>query len=218
METIMTTPPDDPTRSQFGAYCAAYDYFNHALFDGKLRRCMLNFSRKTRRVLGFFAPQRWEHSGVRAHEISLNPDLLYRPTLDVMSTLCHEMAHGWQEEFGQPSRSGYHNAEWARKMEEIGLMPSHTGKPRGRRTGQQMSHYVIEGGAFQQAFQSMPCEHLLPWQSGCIAESRRGDRNKVTYLCPGGCGAKVWGRPHLSIACGVCQVFFLPCSASQASA
>ena len=48
-------PPDDPTRTQFGAYSAAYDYYNQALFEGKLPRCMLNFSRKTRRVLGFFA-------------------------------------------------------------------------------------------------------------------------------------------------------------------
>jgi hypothetical protein len=63
MESTMTTTPGDPTRSLFGAYSAAYDYYNDAVFEGKLRRCMLNFSRKTRRVVGFFAPQRWEQSG-----------------------------------------------------------------------------------------------------------------------------------------------------------
>lgn len=152
------------------------------------------------------------------HEISLNPDLLFRPIVDVMSTLVHEITHLWQEEFGQPSRGGYHNAEWAQKMEAIGLMPSHTGKPGGRRTGQQMSHYVIEGGPFEVAFQAMPSEYLLPWQSGIIAASRQSDRNKATYLCPGGCGTRVWGRPHLSIACGVCQVFFLPYCSSQPTA
>lgn len=33
-------------------------------------------------------------------------------------------------------------------MESIGLMPSDTGEPGGKRTGQRMSDYPIEGGAF----------------------------------------------------------------------
>lgn len=56
---IMTDHPNmDPTGSQFGAYSAAYDYFNDSLFGDGLPRCMLNFSRKSHRVLGFFAPER----------------------------------------------------------------------------------------------------------------------------------------------------------------
>src|SRR5262245_13930890 len=114
---MTVTLKDDPTGAQYGAYSAAFDDFNRHLFGGLLPRCMLSFSRKSRRVLGFFAPERWEHRGERTHEISLNPDLLFRPIKDVMSTLVHEMAHLWQEELGQPSRGGYHNTEWANKME-----------------------------------------------------------------------------------------------------
>jgi hypothetical protein len=125
-----------------------------------------------------------------------------------MSTLVHEMVHLKQEEFGTPGRSGYHNEEWADEMEAIGLMPSHTGKPGGRRTGRQMSHYVIERGPFQQALKAMPEEYLLPWQSGTIPCVRKSNKNKVVYICPGSCGTRVWGRPHLDLICGACQKFF----------
>ena len=68
------------------------------------------------------------------------------------STLAHEMAHAWQYHFGKPSaEAGYHNVEWGTKMEEIGLMPSNTGEPGGKRTGQQMTHYIVEDGPFAEA-------------------------------------------------------------------
>jgi hypothetical protein len=59
------------------------------------------------------------------------------------------MAHQWQFEFGTPSRAGYHNEEWSKKMQSIGLMPSHNGKPGGKKTGQNMSDYVISGSFFE---------------------------------------------------------------------
>jgi hypothetical protein len=43
------------------------------------------------------------------------------------------MAHLWQWEFGSPYKNGYHNTEWAGKMIEIGLMPSDTGLPNGKK-------------------------------------------------------------------------------------
>src|SRR2546430_12513985 len=63
------------------------------------------------------------------------------------------MAHLWQHHFGTPPRGGgyYHNREWAAKMKEIGLYPSSTGAAGGKETGQNMSHYVIAGGAFATA-------------------------------------------------------------------
>ena len=57
-------------------------------------------------------------------EIALNPaHFASRPTAGTLSTLAHEMAHLWQHHFGTPSRTGYHNKEWAAKMREIGLIP-----------------------------------------------------------------------------------------------
>ena len=81
--------------------------------------------------------------------LSFNPDSFESRTAeDVLSTLAHEMAHAWQHHFGTPSRAGYHNVQWGGKMEEIGLMPSNTGKEGGGRTGQQMTHYIVDDGPF----------------------------------------------------------------------
>jgi hypothetical protein len=56
---------------------------------------------------------------------------------------------------GKPSRACYHNTEWADKMESIGLMPSSTGHPGGRRVGQHVSDYVIAGGPYALATQKL---------------------------------------------------------------
>jgi predicted SprT family Zn-dependent metalloprotease len=199
----------DPTQSQFGAYSAAFDYFNDALFGGHLPHSMLNFSRKAGSV-GFFAPDRWSRGGDRTHEISLNPDLLDMNPREVFQTLVHEMVHLWQRTYGKPASRGYHNREWAVAMKRVGLMPSSTGKPGGSTTGQKMSDYVIPGGAFEQAFAAMPKDCLLPWVSGLpIAEGEETEakRNKIKYVCPD-CEAKVWGKPSLRILCLECEVEF----------
>lgn len=58
------------------------------------------------------------------------------------------MAHCWQHCYGEPGRRGYHNKEWADKMENIGLMPSSTGAPGGKKTGERMNDYPISEGCF----------------------------------------------------------------------
>lgn len=199
-------PASAPTPEQTIAYQAMYDYFNAELFGGQLPAVLLNFSR-LRRTLGFFAFERWERGAQRTHEISLNPAYLKeRSAEEVVSTLVHEMAHLWQFEFGNPSRAGYHNHEWAAKMETIGLISSDTGQPGGRRVGQHMSHYIAAGGLFQRAFERMPRAFRLPWTALPEAERGRGGgappaRNKVKYSCPS-CGVNVWGRPGLNLVCG----------------
>lgn len=191
-----------PTREQFAAYEKMFAFFNARLFRGELPRCLLNFSRHSGSY-GFFAPERWEKGGEVRHEISLNPATLKsREPIDVASTLVHEMVHLWQHEYGSPSRSGYHNREWAVKMEEIGLVPSSTGDVYGNKVGQRMSHYVAEGGPFARAFRAMPPEFLLPWACEEPHRQRAGKspKNKVKYTCPM-CGVNVWGKPGLTIYC-----------------
>jgi SprT-like family len=201
----MTKP--NPTDAQFAAFQALYDYFNRVLFLGVLKPVLLNFSRKAN-TLGFFAPLRWENSGETVHEISLNPAYLrHREPREVASTLVHEMAHAWQMQCGKPGRGGYHNEEWAAKMESLGLMPSSTAAPGGKRTGDRMSHYIIDGGPFARAFVEMPEEYLLPWLCWEGKEGGKKPRaaSKVKFTCPA-CGANAWGRPGLLLACGACGV------------
>jgi hypothetical protein len=210
-----------PTEDQFRAYQAMYDYFNRELFEGKLPGIILNFSRRAG-TYGFFAPQRWEGSNERViDEISINPaHLRTRHPIDTTSTLVHEMVHQWQQEFGSPSRTGYHNAEWAEKMESIGLVPSDTGQPGGRRVGQRVSHYILEDGPFARAFARMPEKFLLPWRAGETDErgGRRGGKpapqSKLKYTCSG-CGLNAWGKPDLHLVCGKCDEDLVPGTAKS---
>lgn len=218
-----------PTEEQFLALNHAYQYFNQKLFENQLAGCILNFSRK-RNTHGFMAPERWRRVGEKeysTHEISLTPTTLSRTPIEVFSTLVHEMAHLWQWDFGNPSRSGYHNREWAAKMIEIGLMPSDTGKVGGKQTGQSMTHYIIENGVYEKAFKAMPDKYTLPFTSleGDIMKSLVGGatggagskksgklatpkgRNKTKYSCPS-CKVNVWGKPELNLICEDCQKNF----------
>ena len=78
--------------------------------------------------------------------------LKWVPDESIISTLVHEMAHVWQETYGDPSRRGYHNRQWAEKMREIGLQPSSTGEPGGRETGQSMTHYILPDGRYTKTY------------------------------------------------------------------
>ncbi|MGA8259269.1 MAG: SprT-like domain-containing protein [Arenicellales bacterium] len=138
-----------PTRELYDFFASAYEHFNGSLFDSGLAPCMLTIQRQ-KGCMGLFYPERWvTEGGVRCHELALNPTYFgtYR-VVELFQTLVHEQCHMWQQEYGRPSRSGYHNREWADKMECIGLMPSATGEPGGKRTGQCMSDYALPGGAF----------------------------------------------------------------------
>ncbi len=80
------------------------------------------------------------------------------------------MCHLWQHHFGTPSRTGYHNKEWAAKMREVGLIPSDTGKPGGKDTGQKVSDYLEEGGRFERA-----CTAFLATNAAILYHDRAGD-------------------------------------------
>ena len=210
----------DPTDSQFAAYRAMWEFFNATLFGGTLRKVILNFSRRAK-SLGFFAAERWTSGDQVTHEISLNPSHLKRDSArDVASTLVHEMVHLWQYDCGTPRRSGYHDAQWGRKMEQLGLMPSDTGAPGGKKTGYKMSHYIVDGGMFARAFDQMPRAYLLPWTCGIDEDAigkkkQKRKESKLKYSCPL-CDANVWGKPGLHVRCDDCDVSLVSDEANDA--
>lgn len=151
-------PVLSPTNEAYSELEQAYAHFNLELFDGSLPEVLLTFQR-TGGVMGYFAAERFVHRGHggRTHELALNPAYFaLEPVEETMKTLVHEQVHLWQSISGDPGRRRYHNREWADKMESIGLMPSHTGRPGGRRIGESMAEYVIPGGRFEQS-----CKRLL---------------------------------------------------------
>ncbi len=103
----------------------------------------------------------------RTDEIALNPDYFFLPDKEVLQTLAHEMVHLWQHHFGDPSIRTFHNTQWANMMEHVGLMPSDTGEPGGKRVGQKMGDYIIPGGVFDHVADRLLKEKtIVQWKSG----------------------------------------------------
>mgnify|MGYP000852476491 FL=1 len=143
----------DPTTQAYAELQQAFEHYNVDLFDGQIPRCLITMQRE-KRTYGYYSTKRFVHRDdhTTIDEIAINPAYFgIVPLLEILQTLVHEMTHAWQQHFGSPGRRGYHNKEWADKMEHIGLMPSSTGKPGGSRTGEKMADYAIEGGLFMQA-------------------------------------------------------------------
>jgi hypothetical protein len=111
------------------------------------------------------------------------------------------MVHLEQFHFGRPSRNGYHNKEWAALMERVGLMPSDSGAPGGKRTGQRVSHYVLADGAFARAFAER--KFAVPYYDRSRESDINRAKRKVAYTCPS-CDDKVWGKPDVQPHCGKC--------------
>jgi hypothetical protein len=200
----MSRKTKSPTAEQYTNLQAAYDYFNEVLFDKTLADCIITLRSHGKRTLGLFHAEQWQHGADTCHEIALSPAHLRRPVRDVFGTLVHEMCHLWQQDHGKPSRSGYHNREWGTKMKEIGLHPSHTGEPGGKEVGQQMTHYIVEGGPFDVAVDAMPDSVLLPWVGVEPVEKEKKSSNKVKYHCPT-CDVTAWGKGGILLLCGNCE-------------
>lgn len=156
---------NQPTIDFYALFCTAFEHFNASLFSGSLPPVIITMQR-TNQTMGYFSKDRWTDAhGKTSHEIAVNPAYFASHKLiEILQTIVHEQCHLWQEEFGKPSRRTYHNQEWADKMESLGLMPSSTGMPGGRRTGQRMADYPIKGGAFLQACNALLAEGFkLNW-------------------------------------------------------
>jgi hypothetical protein len=195
------------TKELYEALNNAYSYFNKGLFKGELPEVVLTL-RRARMAKGMAASSIWKKSNGKVnkyfHEISISPYWLLEPLIKVYSTLVHEQCHIWQFEYGKPGKYGYHNLQWARKMEEVGLTPSTTGKEGGKKTGYSLSHYVTPSGKYEELFKTLPKKCYLP--SVSIEGNYKPDnrRNKVKYHCCN-CNYSVWGKQDLSLICGCCK-------------
>ena len=86
-------------------------------------------------------------------------------------------------------------------MERVGLMPSSTGAPGGKRTGQSMTHYVIEDGPFARAVAAR--QFVVPYYDRVGESDVTRKKRKLAYTCPA-CEDKVWGKPEVRPHCGKC--------------
>jgi len=202
------------TPTEYNAFQKAYDFFNRELFGNSLPHVLVTLQR-TANSRGYFGANRFSGraAGTRVHELALNPDgFTGRTDEEILSTLAHEQAHVWQAHVWQETRGksatrGYHDREWAAKMKEIGLYPSSTGEPGGKETGQHVTHYIVPGGPYQQAYAKLKAKGFeLHWQSAPQdkAAKAKAKASKTKFTCPE-CGQNAWGKPDALLICGVCH-------------
>ncbi|ODS23586.1 hypothetical protein AB835_08210 [Candidatus Endobugula sertula] len=146
------TSTHSPTQQAYSELEKAYIHFNDRLFNGKLPHCLIVLQRRVK-TMGYVSIDRWiSREGDKVHELAINPEYFLGSSIEeVFQTMVHEQCHVWQHTFGNPGRRGYHNREWSKKMESIGLIPSNTGWPGGKRTGEEMDDFILSDGAFHQA-------------------------------------------------------------------
>jgi hypothetical protein len=202
-----------PTEATYNDLVYDYLVFNDRLFGDTLPDCLITFQRKGNSS-GYFCRERFDKrpsdSEEFLDEIALNPAHFHKQTdEEIFAVLVHEMVHLLQFRFGKPSRGGYHNREWGTMMKSVGLYPSNTGKPGGRETGQQMTHYIIPEGPF-----AVVCAALLDlgikvhYEDKPAARAKKKTESKVKYACPS-CGLNAWAKPGVELTCDKCQTGLL---------
>lgn len=199
---------DTPTRRLFDQLSDAFERINLGLFGGQLPPVLIHIQRKG--GFGYYSPAEFTAKGeqTRVAGISLNPNHFVRDDKATLGTLTHEMVHHWQEVAGNGG-GRYHDREWGTKMESIGLVPSSTGQPGGKRTGSRVSHYIVEGGPFDLlADQIIAAGFRIDWASLDQGARRSPEKNKVKYTCPQ-CKANIWGKPGIVAMCQPCESLFV---------
>lgn len=195
------------TEKQYKTLDDAFKYFNDKLFDGKLPDILITLQRKAR-TNGYHHFEKFEDrkSKNKITEIALNPDSFAdRTDQEILSTLVHELCHHWQWSFGSPVRAGYHDKEWASKMNEIGLMPTSTGEVGGRQTGQRMTHVIVEGGKFETACGAFLTRGSALYLNSVVVPKETKERKKTRekFTCPR-CHQSAWAKKTAKLACGNC--------------
>ena len=92
-------------------------------------------------------------------------------------------------------------------MHAVGLIPSDTGAPGGKETGQKVSHYIAGGGPFDKACtdlirQGFAVRYVELWSDPEARKKKAASKTK--YTCPA-CGLNAWGKPDISLICGDCD-------------
>lgn len=223
-----------PTGAVYEGFDKAFEFFNRELFGAGLPPSIITMQRHPN-SLAYFSGGRF----IRSHgkgdqkpidEIAMNPlHMDERTPEDILSTLVHEMAHSWQAHHGKEPTRCYHDRQWAAKMKEVGLQPSHTGKPGGKEVGPKMTHYIIEGGPFarvcaeylkanetefyQDRARALAAGKLKGKGKGGDDDGEGGEgdeepvvksvgRAKFTCL---GCKLNAWARPGAKLRCDDCD-------------
>ncbi|SDU42531.1 SprT-like domain-containing protein [Stappia sp. ES.058] len=212
-------------------FITIFDEFNSAFWDGALSDCIFTYTHQTR-ILGYYSPKSLvRSSGERCAKIALNPvHLALLHPISATSILAHEMAHHWRHTLGPVDSKGnrgsvgYHDKAWGDEMKRIGLFPSNTGCPGGKETGQQVMHYIIPDGPFDQlatrlfesgmrfnwheAIDAEPAnsfDKANPFATGRSRKTKvpKKKQTRAKFTCSV-CGLNAWAKPQAALTCTTC--------------
>jgi len=153
------------TTEQFKVLGDLFAYYNKKLFRGMLPPVLVGLVHSNK-FEGAFIPNSWLKWKDRlrpVHQIVLNVFTIGRDAKRFHSCLVHEMVHVYVQEFYGGASNGYHCKRFAAVMRYVGLQASDTGKHGGKETGYRMSDYVIEGGAFEKAFNVITAKEIAKY-------------------------------------------------------
>jgi hypothetical protein len=103
-----------------------FDRFNERFFEQKLQTPAISFRTTGIKRLGHYVIGRNDFGLKR--NININQLYVNLPLKEILGILLHEMVHQWQVEFRKrKGRGNYHNIEFMKKTEELGIPSSKRG-------------------------------------------------------------------------------------------
>ena len=206
-----------PTLILYAALLWAFNHFNQLLFGGELPDVILTLRKRGPNCYGYYLPNAFVdqvHGGYIA-EIALNPAYFRESLALTLATLVHQMAHHWQHQQGSASRPTYHNREWANKMIGIGLKPIGADNTREKETGQCVSQYPLDEGAFEIARADLMKQGFNVRWAEAIQETSatkssppKKKPSRIEWVCEK-CDQTVTGDASSHIFCGLCRIQFV---------
>ena len=102
-------------------------FFNIAFFKTQpVEMPVISFEKRSVKNLGHYVKER-NGFGLKEN-ININRCHLDRPLWEILAILIHEMCHSWQNQYGKPSSSWFHNKEFTLKMSKIGIETDNRGR------------------------------------------------------------------------------------------
>jgi predicted RNA-binding Zn-ribbon protein involved in translation (DUF1610 family) len=156
---------------------------------------------------GALHPKRFINSeGNTIDGLAINPLCLRSDDLvKTLSLLVHMMCIVWYFHSEPNIRlSSYCGKKLGAQMKRVGLMPSTTGAPGGEETGKKMSHYIIEGGRFDEACKRFIKDGFkISWSWIEVDEEPDDEWRRSKYVCKV-CDTNLLGKPGLRFTCDEC--------------
>lgn len=200
------------TKKAIKGFDDLYDYYNECLFKSQLPYTIVQIL-PNQKVLNKVIPGKCTNVANDRnadYKIQFSLSALKMKDVSLHALLVHNMTHIYQSSFGNvPVASGYHNIEWSKKMQEIGLMPTTTGKIGGKNIGPYVTQYAIKNGPFDKAF------HQIENKCGVFKENLKhikknlvtSEHYRYSYQCD--CNHTIAAKAGLNIVCLDCQQRFV---------